>query len=103
MPKKSNAGKPAKKTAPVKRRRVTFQFQAAPGSKVSVAGSFNNWDTEAHPLKDRDGTGAHKLILLLAPGLHEYKFFVDGAWCVDPGCAEWVQNDLGTLNSLLRV
>jgi len=103
MPKKSSAGKPAKKTAPVKRRRVGFQFQTAPGSQVSVAGSFNNWDTEAHPLKDRDGTGAYTLTLLLAPGTHEYKFFVDGAWCVDPGCAEWVQNNLGTLNSLLRV
>ena len=103
MPNKTKAGKPAKKAAPAKRKRVTFQFQTTPGSRVSVAGSFNNWDTAANPLRDKDGSGAYKLILLLEPGLHEYKFFVDGVWCVDPGCAEWVQNNLGTLNSLLRV
>ena len=103
MSKDSKVGKLAKKSASVKRKRVTFQFQTTPGSQVSVAGSFNNWDTAANPLRDRDGSGAYKLTLLLVPGLHEYKFFTDGVWCVDPACPEWVQNNLGTLNSLLRV
>ncbi|MCL1888080.1 MAG: glycogen-binding domain-containing protein [Kiritimatiellaeota bacterium] len=100
---KTKAAKPANKITPATRKRVTFKHQTKPGSSVSVAGSFNNWDTASHPLKDKEGSGLYTLTLLLAPGIHEYKFMVDGVWCVDPGCAEWVQNNLGTLNSLLRV
>ena len=104
MSAKSKAAKPAAmEVAPAARKRVTVRFQAKPGSNVSVAGSFNNWDPAANPLKDKDGTGEYSLTFLLAPGIYEYKFVVDGTWCVDPDCAEWVQNNLGTLNSLLRV
>ena len=105
MPRKAKAATAAKKAVnkTAARRRVTFKLQAKPGSVVTVAGSFNNWDAGANPLKDKDGSGAFAAIILLAPGSHEYKFVVDGVWCVDPGCAEWVQNDLGTLNSVLRV
>ena len=95
-------GAPARKTV-AGRKRATFKLQAEPGCKVFVAGSFNNWDTGTHPLTDKDGTGAYALTILLLPGVYEYKFWVDGVWCVDPACADWVQNSLGTLNSLLRV
>ena len=95
--------KPPKKHASAGKKRVTFSIQSEPGRKVAVAGSFNNWDIEANLLKDKTGAGAYAAILLLTPGLHEYKFVIDGAWCVDPGCPQWIQNDQGTLNSLLRV
>jgi len=95
--------KTPKKHASVGKKRVTFSIQAEPGSKVAVAGSFNNWDAEANLLKDKKGTGAYAATLLLASGTHEYKFVINGTWWVDPACVEWVQNDLGTLNSLLHV
>ena len=89
-----------KKTA---KKRITFLMQAEPGRSVTLAGTFNNWNPEANPLKEKGGKGAYSIIMLLAPGVYEYKFVVDGMWCVDPGCQEWVQNELGTLNSVLRV
>jgi len=86
-----------------KTRRVTFSVHADPGSTVSLAGDFNNWDAAAKPMTDANGTGEFSVTILLPPGQYEYKFVINGAWCVDPECADWVQNSLGTLNSLRRV
>lgn len=84
-------------------KRVTFQVHADPGSQVSIAGDFNAWDPKANPLSDPGNTGIFSVILSLPPGSHEYKFVIDGTWCVDPNCTDWVQNSLGTLNSVRKV
>jgi len=86
-----------------KARRVPFQVRADPGSSVFVAGDFNNWDPAANPLTDPSGTGDFATVLSLQPGTHEYKFVINGTWCVDPECTEWAQNRLGTLNSVCKV
>ena len=42
--------------------------------------------------------------ILLAPGIYEYKFVINGVWTLDPDPdRDWTQNGLGTLNSVLRV
>ncbi|MGI6495231.1 MAG: glycogen-binding domain-containing protein [Kiritimatiellia bacterium] len=87
----------------VARSRVTLAVRAEPGSSVFVAGDFNGWDPTAKALTDKAGTGLYKAILLLAPGTYEYKFVINGTWTVDPECKEWVKNNMGTLNSVLRV
>ena len=97
------AEKPPKGNASAEKKRVKFSIQSDPGSKVAVAGSFNDWDAEANLLKDKNGTGTYTGTLLIVSGVHEYKFVIDGTWHVDPACSEWVQNGHGTLNSLLRV
>ncbi|MEI8242926.1 MAG: glycogen-binding domain-containing protein [bacterium] len=91
-----------KKSKP-KARRVTFKVRADPDSRVFVAGDFNNWDPSINPLSDPGGTGTFSAVLSLHPGAHEYKFVINGTWCVDPDCTEWVQNSLGTLNSICKV
>ncbi len=85
------------------KRRVRFQVRAEPGSTVSVAGSFNGWDPASRPLADKDGDGVFRAMLMLSPGRYEYKFIINGVWCVDPECAEWVANDYGSLNSVATV
>ncbi|MDO5463121.1 MAG: glycogen-binding domain-containing protein, partial [bacterium] len=70
------------------------------GSKVFVAGSFNNWDATAKQLEDKKGTGLYTAIVVLPKGTHEYKFVINGAWCADPECKDWVQNDVGSYNSV---
>lgn len=87
----------------VGRKKVTFQFRAEPGSRVYLAGTFNNWDPTAKPLTDTKGEGVFSSTLMLAPGRYEYKFVVNGVWCVDPECPEWVANDQASLNSVLTV
>ncbi|NLL83980.1 MAG: glycoside hydrolase [Lentisphaerae bacterium] len=88
---------------PVKNRRVTFTVQADPGSTVYLAGSFNDWNPQKKKMTDKKGNGTFTACLLLPPGSYEYKFVINGTWCVDPANCEWSQNDLGTLNSLLTI
>jgi 1,4-alpha-glucan branching enzyme len=84
-------------------RKVEFQFRSEPERAVFVAGSFNAWNATEHPLRDPERKGVYRATLKLAPGRWEYKFIVDGAWCVDPECPEWARNQYGSLNSVLTV
>ena len=81
---------------------VEFTFHAPAAKRVSVAGTFNDWNTNSMPLKkDKDGTWRKKI--MLAPGRHEYKYFVDGAWAQDIPCAEIALNAFGTYNCVIGV
>lgn len=86
-----------------KTQRVTFSVHAKPGSEVFLAGAFNDWNPSAKRMVDKKGDGLYTIILSLAKGSYEYKFVIDGTWCADPECPDWVPNDHGTLNSVKRV
>ena len=94
---------PAPKKAGPKNQRVTFSVRAEAGSKVFLAGCFNDWNPTAKEMVDKKGDGVYSVTLSLTPGDYQYKFVIDGTWCADPECADWVQNDLGTLNSVKHV
>ena len=111
QPRRSRSGTVARPPAPApprtieqaKEKPVDF-FLNLPGAKsASVAGSFNNWDTNRTPLR-KDTNGGWKTTVWLAPGRYEYRFVVDGAqWCSDPGAKESVPNDFGSTNSVVVV
>lgn len=82
-------------------RRVVFTLKAEPGSQVYVAGTFNNWDANATPM--RKFRGVYRASVPLTPGRHEYKFIVNGVWCADPECSAWTLNAWGSLNSVVTV
>lgn len=86
-----------------KRKRITFQIHGDPGSRISVAGSFNDWRPGRKRLIDRGGDGNFRAAMLLPPGKHEYKFVVNGTWVIDPENPEWTANEHGSLNSVLTV
>ncbi len=78
-------------------KKVEFSFFAPGAHKVFVAGSFNDWNTESHPMKkSSDGTWRTKIDLPV--GRYEYKYFIDGAWAQDTPCAEIIPNAFGTHN-----
>ena len=85
------------------RKRVELELTAEPGSDVFVAGSFNDWAPAAKPLKPVGGNGQYRTTLMLPQGRHEYKFVVDGTWCIDAQNPEVVANDCGSRNSVLVV
>jgi 1,4-alpha-glucan branching enzyme len=89
------------KSAKTGRKRVKFTTEAKDGSTVYVAGTFNEWNPAKNRLRMKDGV--YTTTLLVPRGRHEYKFIVDGVWCLDPKCSEWVPNDVGSLNSVLTV
>jgi 1,4-alpha-glucan branching enzyme len=83
-------------------REVEFKLSAPEARSVHVAGSFNDWDTGALPLKKyRDGIWRTKVNLPI--GRHEYKYFIDGAWAQDTPCTEKIPNTFGTHNCAIIV
>jgi 1,4-alpha-glucan branching enzyme len=93
MPKQSS-----KKTSP-KGKKVLFFISAPEAKGVSLAGNFNNWDTNSLPMK-KDREGNWKVNVGLPPGRYEYRFFVDGVWYDQPSPQERVGNPFGTQNSV---
>lgn len=83
------------------RRRVTFEIEAKPGQTVCVAGSFNDW--EPSKVLSEKAPGVFSGTMMLAPGVYEYKFVVDGDWRLDERNPNFAANDFGTLNSVLVV
>jgi len=79
-----------------------FRLYAPQAKKVSVAGSFNNWDTKNLTAK-KDSRGNWIAKAKLVPGRYEYKFFVDGNWINDPHSSHSVPNAFGTQNSVVEV
>ena len=85
------------------KKRVKLQLKTESGKQVYVAGTFNNWDGMEKKMAEKGKTGVYSVSLSLPKGRYEYKFVIDGAWCVDPECPEWVPNNFGSLNSVLVV
>jgi cyclomaltodextrinase len=74
-----------------------FRFVPASGQNprhVFVAGDFNGWSTDATPMH-RHGS-AYTVKVPLTPGIHHYKFVVDGNWLNDPEAPKNLQEDDGS-------
>ncbi len=82
------------------KRRQIFTCKAESGAQVFVAGSFNNW--EQRPMTDR-GNGEFSVMVMLEPGVYEYKFVINGNWVIDQENPNFRTNDLGSLNSVLTI
>ncbi len=83
-------------------RKTNFKIKAAPGCVVYVAGTFNGWDPIADKLA-ANGDGYYIGSLMLSEGRYEYKYVVDGNWCLDPECLECVPNECGSHNHVLEI
>lgn len=68
--------------------------------KVQVAGDFSKW--QPVPMR-KQKNGDYACIVPLKPGTYEYKFMLDGQWCVDPDNGNYALNPYGTLNSVATV
>jgi hypothetical protein len=96
------SGRGTRNPAQPKASPVSFQWMATEASAVSVAGDFNNWDPQAHPLR-KGKEGVWKVVLRLKPGRYEYMFIVDGQWLEDPRNPNRVPNPHGGFNSACEV
>ncbi len=86
----------------LKAKSTELQLFAPQAKRVSLAGSFNGWDTKSLTAK-KDLKGNWAVKLSLKPGRYEYKFVVDGSWLTDPKCSSLTSNAFGTQNCLLEV
>lgn len=83
-------------------RPTEFKFYAPHARRVTLAGSFNDWNAEALQAR-KDSRGNWMVKVGLRPGRYEYKFVVDGSWLNDPRCTSCVVNPLGTQNCVIEV
>jgi hypothetical protein len=74
-----------------------FTFPAPTARRVSLAGDFNNWDTNAAPMH-KGPDGIWRLGVALGPGRYEYRFYADGVWLDDPTARQRAKSGLGTEN-----
>lgn len=81
---------------------AVFRLKAPGAKRVSVVGTFNGWDPQAHPLGGPDRNGIWSLSLPLPPGRYRYEFIVDGVrWVTDPNAQASEADGFGARNSLL--
>jgi alpha-amylase/alpha-mannosidase (GH57 family) len=79
---------------------VKFRFFAPGAKKVSLAGTFNNWDKNANVMKKKS-SGFFEITLPLPPGKYQYKFVVnDNIWKEDPNNPAKVDDGFGGFNSV---
>ncbi|MBI5145481.1 MAG: glycoside hydrolase family 13 [Candidatus Omnitrophica bacterium] len=79
-----------------------FRIHAPKARRVTLAGSFNNWNTRSLSAR-RDPQGNWIAKASLKPGKYEYKFFVDGNWVNDPNSHWAVTNNFGTQNNVVEI
>jgi len=83
-------------------RRATFKFMAPEAQSVLLAGDFNSWNTDTHPLK-RTSNGVWEISINLSPGGYQYRFLVDGQWRNDPNCTTFAPNPFGSENCIITL
>lgn len=85
-----------------------FSCHSPDAGAVFLAGTFNDWRTDATPMT-KDDHGTWKANLKLPVGRHEFKFVVDGQWCCEPNCnasgecPKCVSDEFGTMNRFVEV
>lgn len=84
--------------------KVTFSLPAEEAKKVSVIGTFNDWNTKKAPLKKlKNGTFKGTLDLEIGNS-YEFKYFVDGTYVNDEAADGYAWNDFaGAENSVVNV
>jgi anti-sigma factor RsiW len=82
---------------------VTMNLYAPEADRVTVAGTFNKWKTDANALRKGEN-GYWTISLPLQPGDYTYMFVVDGrAWVTDPNAQTYRDDGFGNKNAVLRV
>lgn len=83
---------------------VRFELPAPAASRVTLAGTFNEWSPEEVDLTLNPVTGVWSVTLPMQPGEHQYLFVIDGEqWLPDPAAHAQVDDGFGQRNSLLVV
>jgi hypothetical protein len=82
---------------------VRFELAAPSASRVTLVGSFNEWNPVATPLERDPSSGKWMVSLRLPPGRHVYAFVVDGDVTADPTAPRAADDDFGSANSVLLV
>lgn len=82
---------------------VLFVQPLATGRSIAIAGDFNQWSADAHPMRRNEELGVFELLVPVGPGRHHYRLVVDGDWRRDPYNPSSEPNPFGGANSVVEV
>jgi len=80
--------------------RVRFVLQS-PAQHVTLIGDFNDWDRNATPLKEQDGTWS--TTVALRPGRYRYAFLVNGTRVEADPTAPMAADEFGASTSAITI
>jgi hypothetical protein len=83
-------------------RRQSFFFSAPTAMSVQLVGDFTQWQEKPVNMQ-KDADGIWRTTIELPPGMHHYRFLVDGQWRDDPECAVRVPNPFGGQDAIRQV
>jgi 1,4-alpha-glucan branching enzyme len=83
-------------------RTQTFSFRAPDAMSVQLVGDFTQWQERPVNLH-RGMDGVWRTMVELGPGIHHYRFLVDGEWRDDPECVLREANPFGSENMMRQV
>lgn len=83
-------------------RKQGFRFVCPGAMVVQLVGDFTEWSKAPISLAKGPG-GVWSIQVPLRPGVHHYRFLVDGEWRDDPECTVRVPNPFGTENAVVEV
>ncbi len=70
---------------------------------LSVAGDFNHWNPNTHPLHPDTRLGIWQACIKVPPGRYRYRLVVDGKWLADTHNPHVETNPFGELNNIIEV
>ena len=86
--------------------RVTFELPAEVAEdSVAIAGDFNEWSADKHPMTLKKKKGVWTRTISLKPGnTYEFRYLIDGAtWRNDEEADGYVSNPFFEENSVLEL
>lgn len=84
---------------------ITFRYRPDGDARaVTVAGTFNGWDSGKAPMADPDDDGVWEAVLDVPAGRQAYKFVVNGSdWFTDETAPDFEDDGFGGRNSVMIV
>ncbi|MDF1808749.1 MAG: AAA family ATPase [Phycisphaerales bacterium] len=82
---------------------VLFVQPKSIGSRIELAGDFNDWKPEQTSMTCNEAIGVFEKHLILPKGRYAYKLVIDGKWCLDPYNPDRAENGLGGRNNVVRI
>ena len=84
--------------------KVTFTVPAEEAHEVKVVGTFNEWNTEATPLKKLKNGNFKGTVNLDKDQSYEFRYIVDGSYTNDEQADAYAWNDFAAAeNSVLNL
>ena len=90
------------KTRVIDGKMVNFVYVGQPGKKISVAGSFNNWDPFMYFMEETS-SGIYELNLNLPHGTHVYSYFLGTDMHFDNTNPEHYYDEDGRMASVIKL